>query len=146
MSDQPYRIKFRRDLDALTGSPEATDALLTNANAAAGERIERVVIDEHQQGVVMAGWLLTFPEVLAAVLPDMLAEANARAEAAEAKLEAVRALHASSGNEQSQGYDAEGNYGYISPYCVGCEAFDEYAVAWPCATIRAVDGTEEAGA
>lgn len=44
MSDQPYRIKFRRDLDALTGSPEATDALLTNANAAAGERIERVVI------------------------------------------------------------------------------------------------------
>ena len=85
-------------------------------------------------------------DTLAAVLPDLLAEANTRAEAAEAKLEAVRALHASSGNEQSQGYDAEGNYGYISPYCVGCEAFDEYAVAWPCATIRAVDGTEEAGA
>ena len=36
---------------------------------------ERVVIDEHQQGVVMAGWLLTFPEVLAAVLPDLLADA-----------------------------------------------------------------------
>lgn len=75
MSDQPFRIKFRRDLDALTGSPEATDALLAHANAAASERIERVVIDEHQQGVVMAGWLLTFPEVLAAVLPDLLAAA-----------------------------------------------------------------------
>ena len=75
MSDQPHRIKFRRDLDALTGSPEATDALLAHANAAASERVERVVIDEHQQGVVMAGWLLTFPEVLAAVLPDLLAEA-----------------------------------------------------------------------
>ena len=74
MSDQPYRIKFRRDLDALTGSPEATDALLTNANATAGERIERVFIDEHQRGVVMAGWLLTFPEVLAAVLPDLMAD------------------------------------------------------------------------
>ena len=73
--DQPYRIKFRRDLDPLTGSPEATDALLVRANAAAGERIERVVIDEHQQGVVLAGWLLTFPEVLAAVLPDLLADA-----------------------------------------------------------------------
>ena len=88
MSDQPYRIKFRRDLDALTGSPEATDALLANANAAAGERIERVVIDEHQQGVVMAGWLLTFPEVLAAVLPDLLAEANTRAEVLRQKAEA----------------------------------------------------------
>ena len=75
MSDQPHRIKFRRDLDALTGSPEATDALLAHANAAASERVERVVNDEHQQGVVMAGWLLTFPEVLAAVLPDLLAEA-----------------------------------------------------------------------
>ena len=73
--DQPYRIKFRRDLDALTGSPEATDALLAHANAAASERVERVVNDEHQQGVVMAGWLLTFPEVLAAVLPDLLAAA-----------------------------------------------------------------------
>ena len=31
-----------------------------------------------------------------------------------------------------------GGYGYISPYCVGCEAFDEYAVAWPCPTIRAI--------
>ena len=85
---QPYRIKFRRDLDALTGSPEVTDALLDHANAAAGERIERVVIDEHQQGVVLAGWLLTFPEVLAAVLPDLLADAwdegrNTAADAAE---------------------------------------------------------------
>ena len=62
-------------LTALTGSPEVTDALLDHANAAASERIERVVIDEHQQGVVLAGWLLTFPEVLAAVLPDLLADA-----------------------------------------------------------------------
>ena len=75
MSEQPYRIKFRRDLDTLTGSPEVTDALLDHANAAASERIERVVIDEHQQGVVLAGWMLTFPEVLTAVLPDLLADA-----------------------------------------------------------------------
>lgn len=74
MSDQPYRIKFRRDLDALTGSPEATDALLVRANAAASERVERVVIDEQQQGVVLAGWMLMFPEVLATVLPDLLAD------------------------------------------------------------------------
>ena len=85
MSDQPYRIKFRRDLDALTGSPEATDALLVRANTAASERVERVVNDEHRQGVVLAGWMLTFPEVLAAVLPDLLAEANTRADDAEAK-------------------------------------------------------------
>ena len=75
MSDQPYRAKFRRDLDALTGSPEVTDALLDHANATASERIRHVVIDEHQQGVVMAGWLLTFPEVLAAALPELLADA-----------------------------------------------------------------------
>ena len=71
---QPHRLKVFRELDALTGGPEATDALLDHANAAAGERIRYVVIDEHQQGVVLAGWLLTFPEVLAAVLPDLLAD------------------------------------------------------------------------
>ena len=82
---QPHRLKVFRELDALTGSPEATDALLVRANAAASERVERVVIDEHHQGVVLAGWMLTFPEVLAAVLPGLLAEANTRAEDAEAK-------------------------------------------------------------
>ena len=34
---QPYRLKVFRELDALTGSPEATDALLDHANAAASE-------------------------------------------------------------------------------------------------------------
>ena len=72
---QPHRLKVFRELDALTGSPEAIDALLVRANAAASERVERVVIDEHQQGVVLAGWLLTFPEVLSTVLPGLLADA-----------------------------------------------------------------------
>lgn len=69
---------------------------------------------------------------------------NARAEVERlsAQVEAVRALHASSGDEESQGYLPGGGYGYISPYCTGCEASDEYAVAWPCATIRALEGAE----
>ena len=120
--DQPYRAKFCRDLDALTGSPESTDALLDHANATASERIRHVVIDEHQQGVVMAGWLLTFPEVLAAVLPDLLAEAWE--EAAEAKLEAVRA--------------------YCAAYVDG--SGDADPEPWnPAAYVLAIiDGTEEA--
>lgn len=54
----------------------------------------------------------------------------------------VRELHASSGTAESQGYDAEGNYGFIAAYCTGCEASDEYATAWPCATIHALDGEQ----
>ena len=91
------------------------------------------------------------PDVVLSLLDRLAhmteARDNARAEVERlsAQVEAVRALHASSGDEESQGYLPGGGYGYISPYCVGCEASDEYAVAWPCATIRAIDGTEEAG-
>ena len=62
-----------------------------------------------------------------------------------AKVERVRALHASSGTAESLGYDGEGEYGLIAPYCTGCEASDEYATAWPCPTIRALDTTPDTG-
>ena len=69
---------------------------------------------------------------------------NARAEVERlsAQVEAVRALHASSGDEESQGYLPGGGYGFIAPYCTGCVASDEYATAWPCPTIRALDGEQ----
>ena len=76
-----------------------------------------------------------------AEVPALLAERDALA----AKVERVRALHASSGTAESQGYDAEGEYGLIAPYCTGCEASDEYATAWPCPTIRALDTTPDTG-
>ena len=63
-------------------------------------------------------------------------------DAAETALARVRELHASSGTAESQGYDAKGRYGFIAPYCTGCEASDEYAVAWPCPTIAAIGGGE----
>lgn len=58
-----------------------------------------------------------------------------------AKVERVRALHKSSGDAETQGYTGLG-YGYISPYCMGEVASDEYGVPWPCETIRAIDGAE----
>ena len=76
-----------------------------------------------------------------AEVPALLAERDALA----AKVERVRALHASSGTAESQGYDAEGEYGLIAPYCTGCEASDEYATTWPCPTIRALDTTPDTG-
>ena len=76
-----------------------------------------------------------------AEVPALLAERDALA----AKVERVRALHASSGTAESQGYDGEGEYGLIAPYCTGCEASDEYATAWPCPTIRALDTTPDTG-
>ena len=81
--------------------------------------------------------------IVAAVnaLPALLAERDALA----AKVERVRALHASSGTAESLGYDGEGEYGLIAPYCTGCEASDEYATAWPCPTIRALDTTPDTG-
>lgn len=53
-------------------------------------------------------------------------------------LEAVLAHHCP-GEGSSQGYTPDGSYGNIEPYCAGCEASDEYAVAWPCATVRAIE-------
>ena len=69
-------------------------------------------------------------------LPDLLDQLDA----AEAALARVRELHASSGTAESQGYGAHGTYGFIAPYCTGCEASDEYAVVWPCPTIAAIGG------
>ena len=68
---------------------------------------------------------------------------NARAEAERltAKVERVRELHKSSGDAETQGYTGR-EYGYISPYCMGEVASDEYGVPWPCETIRAIDGAE----
>ena len=69
---------------------------------------------------------------------------NARAEVERltAQVERVRALHKSSGDAETQGYTGR-EYGYISPYCMGEVASDEYGVPWPCETIRAIDGGAE---
>ena len=72
-----------------------------------------------------------------AVVLALLAERDALA----AKVERVRALHKSSGDAGTQGF-AGRKYGYISPYCMGEVASDEYGVPWPCETIRALDGAE----
>ena len=80
--------------------------------------------------------------IVAAVnaLPALLDAAAERDELA-AKVERVRALHKSSGDAETQGYTGR-EYGYISPYCMGEVASDEYGVPWPCETIRAIDGSE----
>ena len=70
-------------------------------------------------------------------LLDVAAERDALA----AKVERVRELHKSSGDAETQGYTGR-EYGYISPYCMGEVASDEYGVPWPCETIRAIDGAE----
>ena len=55
-----------------------------------------------------------------------------------AALRAVLDLHVA-GDGASQGYLRGGfGYGYIEPYCAGCESSDEYAVEWPCGTVRAI--------
>ena len=73
-------------------------------------------------------------------LPGLL-DAAAERDALAAKVERVRELHKSSGDAETQGYTGR-EYGYISPYCVGEVASDEYGVPWPCETIRAIDGAE----
>ena len=73
-------------------------------------------------------------------LPALL-DAAAERDALAAKVERVRALHKSSGDAETQGYTGR-EYGYISPYCMGEVASDEYGVPWPCPTIRAIDGAE----
>ena len=80
--------------------------------------------------------------IVAAVnaLPGLL-DAAAERDALAAKVERVRELHKSSGDAETQGYTGR-EYGYISPYCMGEVASDEYGVPWPCETIRAIDGAE----
>ena len=76
-------------------------------------------------------------------LPALL-DAAAERDALAAKVERVRELHKSSGDAETQGYTGR-EYGYISPYCMGEVASDEYGVPWPCETIRAIDTTPETG-
>ena len=64
-----------------------------------------------------------------------------RAAELERHIERVKELHQPA-KEQSQGYLADGEYGYIETPCAGCEAWDEFAVPWPCATYRAATGEE----
>ena len=80
--------------------------------------------------------------IVAAVnaLPGLL-DVAAERDALAAKVERVRELHKSSGDAETQGYTGR-EYGYISPYCMGEVASDEYGVPWPCETIRAIDGAE----
>ncbi|MFE0808183.1 hypothetical protein ACFW34_11955 [Streptomyces sp. NPDC058848] len=64
-----------------------------------------------------------------------------RAERAEAAIGRVRALHQPA---QGLGYDSDeddtpGSYGQIAQACTTCGTTDEYAVRWPCDTIRALD-------
>ena len=78
---------------------------------------------------------------LYAEVVDGALDAAAERDALAAKVERVRALHKSSGDAETQGYTGLG-YGYISPYCMGEVASDEYGVPWPCETIRAIAGAE----
>ena len=80
-------------------------------------------------------------ELIAAANPAVVLALLDERDALAAKVERVRALHKSSGDAETQGYAGLG-YGYISPYCMGEVASDEYGVPWPCETIRAIDGGE----
>ena len=75
---------------------------------------------------------------LYAEVVDGALDAAAERDALAAKIERVRELHKSSGDAETQGYTGR-EYGYISPYCMGEVASDEYGVPWPCETIRAID-------
>jgi hypothetical protein len=68
-----------------------------------------------------------------------------RAERAEAALDRVRALHRPA---EGLGYDSDeddtpGSYGHIAQACTTCGTTDEYAVRWPCGTLRALDEPKE---
>lgn len=65
-----------------------------------------------------------------------------RAETAEAKLAAVRALHqVAAGVGWNPDDDlTPGAYGDIKQACTTCGTVGEYAVRWPCPTIAALDG------
>jgi hypothetical protein len=62
--------------------------------------------------------------------------AVARASKAEAALDRVRALHQP---VKGLGYRAGGSYGHIEQACTTCGTSGEYAIPWPCDTIRAID-------
>jgi hypothetical protein len=54
---------------------------------------------------------------------------------------AIVELHSPTNEEEHgspQGFLGGGRYGYIEPACITCGTFDEYAVPWPCDTIKAL--------
>lgn len=56
---------------------------------------------------------------------------------AEAKVAAVRVLHRPATDRT--GWDGSGGYDAVSPACAACGSEDN-AVAWPCPTVRTLDG------
>lgn len=55
-----------------------------------------------------------------------------------ARIDGALFLHASGAG---QGYLPDGTYGWIEPACTTCGTEDEYAVPWPCPTVRALRDT-----
>ena len=100
-------------------------------------------IEAARAGDVFAAQDCTRQDVLfiAAANPAVVLALLDERDALAAKVERVRELHKSSGDAETQGYTGR-EYGYISPYCMGEVASDEYGVPWPCETIRAIDGAE----
>lgn len=118
------RTELRRLLE------EASKGVPPEGRAIPGTSSWIIVADAPALNLIRA----TSPKELRPILDQL--------DAAEAALARVRELHASSGTAESQGYDAEGEYGLIAPYCTGCEASDKYATAWPCPTITAIGGEQ----
>lgn len=56
-------------------------------------------------------------------------------------LDAALALHQPD-PDGGMGWRSDGRYGVIDPACRTCGTSDEYAVPWPCATVRALRGEE----
>jgi hypothetical protein len=52
-----------------------------------------------------------------------------------AALEAIRQMHKP---DHGMGYRNDVGYGGIDPACETCGTTDEYAVPWPCLTLKAV--------
>lgn len=62
-----------------------------------------------------------------------------RAEAAEAKIAAVRELHAKT-DVEVWGHGMEGPVSHIEWRCIHCESYEQEDVRYPCPTIAALDG------
>ncbi len=63
-------------------------------------------------------------------------------EAAQARLDKVRALHQRC-DDGEQGYRPDGGYGTVAPCCETCGSYGEYTEPWPCATARVLGLGEE---
>ena len=149
--ETPDLTELRRLAEAATPGPWESDGLEVCQHWSLPEPWHAVVNAEISCGPYCYGGSVRPIErdadaaYIAALSPAVVLALLDERDALAAKVERVRALHASSGTAESQGYDAEGEYGLIAPYCTGCEASDEYATAWPCPTIRALDTTPDTG-